>query len=520
MRQPKRITKITFVIHELNSFHFKRHFSLLSFFFSSFTILQFLHNNHSKNGFFVGSSHPISFFKGTYLSYFKILLSFESFCLPYCYMSRKRSKPDTCDSNGQESVSKKRRLDPSVTVSTKIWRIEEPKSGAHTNGTSIDHSTELYKYYKTLPEIIEAGELIKQGELVAFPTETVYGLGANALDDKACQKIFVAKGRPSDNPLIVHICEFEQLDDLTRSLNVTIPEVLLQLAKHFWPGPLSIVIPHLSLDNSEENSKENSKEISGDNKSTFTTGTICKTARAGLSSVAVRMPSHPIARALIYASKVPIAAPSANTSGRPSPTSSQHVHKDLFGKIAGIIDGGDCVCSVGLESTVVKLRSRDQQGAESNGNANENENGKEESDNKKEELVILRPGGITLEMIREVVDTDKYNITYAKEVSTLFETSGVQCHEEDPHFVDDNVSAQSQVDLKPEAPGMKYKHYSPEKPLYLVANDKLLQDILDVLSKQHKTVEIGVLVSDENHVRHNTKYQHLPWINIHCWNAH
>ena len=163
------------------------------------------------------------------------------------------------------------------------------------------------KYY---PQLQEARKLLRENEAVAFPTETVYGLGANAMDDEAIAKIFEAKGRPSDNPLIVHIGTKSQLDGIVKE----IPPVAEKLMAHFWPGPLTIILPR----------KEG----------------ISEKVTAGLNTVGVRMPDHPIALALIEEANVPVAAPSANRSGRPSPTLASHVYEDLNGKIAGIVDGG------------------------------------------------------------------------------------------------------------------------------------------------------------------------------------
>ena len=190
-----------------------------------------------------------------------------------------------------------------------------------------------------------AARVIRRGGVVAFPTETVYGLGADALNGGAVKGIYAAKGRPRDNPMIVHIADF---DDLFL-LSDCVPEAALKAAKHFWPGPLTIVVRKAACVPSE------------------TTG--------GLGTVAVRMPSHPVALALIRAAGTPIAAPSANLSGRPSPTSASHVLSDLGGRIPVILDGGET--DIGLESTVV-----DFTGAKP---------------------VILRPGKVTSEMLSEAV---------------------------------------------------------------------------------------------------------------------
>lgn len=232
-------------------------------------------------------------------------------------------------------------------------------------------------------DILVAGEIIKNGGLVAFPTETVYGLGANALDGEAVKGIFLAKGRPADNPLIVHISKIEQW----KTLVTEIPEDALKLAKAFWPGPLTVILNKTSLVPSE------------------TSG--------NLDTVAVRMPSDETARRLIDAAGVPIAAPSANTSGKPSPTSAKHVYDDMNGKIGAIIDGGDC--SVGVESTVITLATKVP--------------------------TLLRPGGVTPEMLESVLGEIE---------------------------IDDAVYSKLKDGVKAASPGMKYKHYSPKAKVTLV----------------------------------------------------
>ena len=228
-----------------------------------------------------------------------------------------------------------------------------------------------------------AGEIIRNGGLVAFPTETVYGLGGNAFDPEAASKIYAAKGRPSDNPLIVHIWDMSGLDDVVS----TVPDAAVKLAEKFWPGPMTLVM--------------NKKSSVPDR----TTG--------GLDTVAVRMPVDEIARALIRVSGVPIAAPSANRSGRPSTTTAAHCVEDLDGRIEMIIDGGPV--DIGLESTIVDVTG--------------------------DIPMLLRPGAITLEMLREVlgrVDIDPAIIGPVSE------------------------------DIKPKAPGMKYRHYAPKAGLTIV----------------------------------------------------
>ena len=222
--------------------------------------------------------------------------------------------------------------------------------------------------------IREAGEILREGGLVAFPTETVYGLGANALDEEAAKKTYEAKGRPSDNPLIVHIADLEDLSEITENVP---PETEL-LAKHFWPGPLTMIFEKSSL------------------VPYGTTG--------GLDTVAVRMPSDLIARKLILAAGGYVSAPSANTSGRPSPTTAEHVWEDLNGKIEMIIDGGSV--DIGLESTILDMTVSPP--------------------------MILRPGAITADMLEEVI--------------------GVVS-------VDETILG-SESSQAPKAPGMKYRHLS------------------------------------------------------------
>ena len=211
--------------------------------------------------------------------------------------------------------------------------------------------------------IEKAAEILKNGGLVAIPTETVYGLAANAFDKEAVVKIFKAKGRPVDNPLIVHICRFEELYKLVKS----VPQKAKELAEKYWPGPLTIILPKAD--------------------------TVPDEVSPGLTTVAVRFPSHPVARAIIDAAGVPLAAPSANSSGLPSPTTAKHVMDDMNGKIEAVVDGG--ACDVGIESTVVTLAA--------------------------EVPRLLRPGGITLEQLEAVlghVEVDPAVLSELKEGDT------------------------------------------------------------------------------------------------------
>lgn len=259
-----------------------------------------------------------------------------------------------------------------------------------------------------------AGEIIKAGGLVAFPTETVYGLGGDALNPDSSRKIYAAKGRPSDNPLIVHICRMEDLPYLVKE----IPEAAEKLAEAFWPGPLTMIF-HKSQAVPPE-----------------TTG--------GLNTVAVRMPNHKTALAFIREAGGYVAAPSANRSGRPSPTSAKYVREDMAGRIEMIIDGGDV--EIGLESTIVDMTE--------------------------EEPVILRPGYITKEMLEEVL-----------------------CSVQEDRTILSDESGQA-----PKAPGMKYRHYAPKGSLVIVDGEEervtaYINEQLERLRREgHRT---GVIGTDE-----------------------
>lgn len=249
--------------------------------------------------------------------------------------------------------------------------------------------TKIVRINKNDPEIelIDfAANVIREGGLVAFPTETVYGIGANSFNEEAVKKIFIAKGRPQDNPLIVHIAELEQIYDLVED----VPQKAKTLMKKFWPGPLTLIF-------------KKSEKVPYVNT-------------AGMDTVAIRMPSNPIAHLLIKRAEVPISAPSANVSGKPSPTDASHVIEDLYGKVDVIIDGGKC--DVGVESTVLDLTEKVP--------------------------VILRPGAVTLEMLKEVIGNVE---------------------------VDPSLLKKPKEDLKPKSPGMKYKHYSPNAEVYIVTGD-------------------------------------------------
>lgn len=260
--------------------------------------------------------------------------------------------------------------------------------------------------------IEEAGQIIKQGGLVAFPTETVYGLGADALQENAAARIYEAKGRPSDNPLIVHISNQESLAFLVRE----IPDKAKALAKCFWPGPLTMIL--------------------------YKSDTVPCATTGGLDTVAVRMPGHPISLALIQAGGGYIAAPSANVSGRPSPTKAEHVIDDLDGKIDMVIDGGEV--GIGLESTIVDLTG--------------------------DIPVILRPGYITREMMEPVIG---------------------EIH------IDQNISEPA---AQPKAPGMKYRHYAPKAPMVLVEGEALLvaEKIISCCAEAIQNGKmVGIIATDE-----------------------
>ena len=242
--------------------------------------------------------------------------------------------------------------------------------------------------YLTEKDIAEAAAIIRAGGLVGIPTETVYGLGANGLSAQAVRRIFEAKGRPQDNPLILHVPDESWLERYCRN----IPAAAYTLAERFWPGPLTMILQRR------------------ENVPNATTG--------GLDTVGVRCPNHPVTLAVIRAADVPIAAPSGNTSGRPSPTCAQHMWEDMDGKIEAILDGGPC--GVGVESTIVDLTCRPRR--------------------------LLQPGVLPLAALRE----------------TLGEVA-----------VDKAVERGLAPGEKPKAPGMKYRHYAPKAPVTVVTGDPL-----------------------------------------------
>ena len=264
-------------------------------------------------------------------------------------------------------------------------------------------------------ELQRAGDIIKKGGLVAFPTETVYGLGGDALNAKAAGKIYAAKGRPSDNPLIVHICCMEDLYRIAADVS----EAALKLAKLYWPGPLTMIFRKKDIVPSE------------------TTG--------GLNTVAVRMPNNSIALEFIRAAGGFVAAPSANLSGRPSPTTAKHVYEDMKGRIEMILDGGDSI--IGLESTIVDMTG--------------------------EVPMVLRPGYISGDMVKDVLSMVDYDPAVFGTV-----TEG----------------------LKPKAPGMKYRHYAPKGELTIVKGEQAkvvsyMKERLDEALAEGKRV--GIIATDE-----------------------
>lgn len=264
--------------------------------------------------------------------------------------------------------------------------------------------------------ICEAGNIIREGGLVAFPTETVYGLGANALDEEAAAKVYAAKGRPSDNPLIAHICDRKMLKSLVRD----IPENAEKLMNAFWPGPLTLIFRK------------------SDNVPRGTTG--------GLDTVAVRYPDHPIADRLIKAAGVSIAAPSANLSGKPSPTLGEHVVDDMSGRIDMIIDGG--MVGMGLESTIIDVTT--------------------------DPPLVLRPGFITYEMAKGVVGQLE---------------------------IDQAILTKPEEGFQPKAPGMKYRHYAPtaDYSIYRGEAVKVAEHIAFLANeKADAGMKVGIITADQH----------------------
>ena len=275
-------------------------------------------------------------------------------------------------------------------MQTKLWHLDKDKN--------------------LMPQLKEAAELLQKGEVVAFPTETVYGLGANGLDGKACGKIFAAKGRPIDNPLILHIAQKEEIIPLTSSLSNNAKKLI----ETFWPGPLTLIVKKSDI--------------------------IPREVTAGLTTVAIRMPDNVVAKALIEETGKPLAAPSANKSGKPSPTNAKAVLEDMEGVISGVIDGGEC--AIGVESTIV--------------------------DTTTPVPTILRPGGITKEMLEDVLGAVDL----------------------DPGLTNENQT--------PKAPGMKYRHYAPEATMYLLEGAKIEEVLLKFVEEAKDSGnKVGVLADEE-----------------------
>lgn len=263
--------------------------------------------------------------------------------------------------------------------------------------------------------IEEAGTIIRNGGTVAFPTETVYGLGANALDEEAVKKIFIAKGRPQDNPLIVHVCS-KDISELVKE----VPEIAQRMIDKFWPGPLTIILEKNDI--------------------------IPNMTSANLNTVGIRMPSSEIALKLIELSKRPIAAPSANISGKPSPTEVERCVEDLSGKVNYIIGGESS--DIGVESTIIDCTVNPP--------------------------LVLRPGGITLEMLKEI-------------------DSNIE--------IDSALKSKPTENFKPKAPGMKYRHYAPKAHLKIIKgkNEKTIEIINEILENYiEKGNDVAILTTDEN----------------------
>ncbi len=298
--------------------------------------------------------------------------------------------------------------------------MEHPikQTADHTASNSSMQRWSINDPAEAAASLQEAGAVLASGGIVAFPTETVYGLGADARNTAAVEAVFAAKGRPSDNPLIVHISQQDQLKAFVQHI---LP-LEQQLMDRFWPGPLTLVLP-------------------------VSATALSARVTAGLDTVGVRMPDHPVALALITASGCPLAAPSANRSGRPSPTTAAHVADDLAERIDGIVDGGSA--GVGVESTVVQVQ-------EDGG------------------ILILRPGGITREQLLTVAD----------------------------HVELDPALSGLAAETAPRAPGMKYAHYAPQGNMSIVTGDSL-SEVTAFMQEQLKTAQArgertGVLVFDED----------------------
>lgn len=280
---------------------------------------------------------------------------------------------------------------------------------------SIDNIYNTEVLLPTDSNIEYCAKLLKDGELVGMPTETVYGLACNALDENAISKIFKVKGRPQDNPLIIHVATFEQIIPLVKD----IPKITKKLSDKFWGGPLTIIFEKSNI--------------------------VPYVATAGLETIAIRIPSHKVTIDLINKAGVPIAAPSANTSGKPSPTTADHVCNDFDEKIPVILDGGEC--EYGLESTVIKIDDDTH-------------------------ITLLRPGAITVEMLQEVVPNVRIDAGVLEEINS-------------PEYI---IS-----------PGMKYLHYSPKTNVVVIDSD--FEKFLSFIKKQvDKSVGALVFTGEESHM--------------------
>jgi L-threonylcarbamoyladenylate synthase len=296
-------------------------------------------------------------------------------------------------------------MERDMTVTTKYWAAQQTQTG-----------------------VTEAAAALAAGGVIAFPTETVYGLGGDARSTAAVERIFAAKGRPSDNPLIVHLAHSEEVYSLAERVN----EVERVLMATFWPGPLTLVLPARA-------------------------GAVSPLVTAGLDTVAVRVPAHELARSLIRQSGCPLAAPSANRSGRPSPTQARHVMEDLNGRIDGVLDGG--ATGVGLESTVVRVVE-----------------GK---------VHILRPGGVTREQLQSAIGSMADVLSPKDSIPQAEEGAGSVDHAEQA----------------PRSPGVKYTHYAPKGEMLLIAGplDKLIPAVQEKADEAaRKGLRVAVICCTEH----------------------
>ncbi|KGE20363.1 L-threonylcarbamoyladenylate synthase [Paenibacillus wynnii] len=343
------------------------------------------------------------------------------------------------DNNHEESLFAVQRRSGDIRT-TVYWELSSTKDIAET-------SADIQRVDQR--DIAEAAAMLRNGGTVAFPTETVYGLGADARNTGAVEAVFAAKGRPSDNPLIVHIADLDALDELVTEVH----PVAVALMEAYWPGPLTLVLP-------------------------LRPGVLSPLVSAGLDTVGVRIPDHPVARALIRASGCPVAAPSANRSGRPSPTLASHVLEDLSGYIGGVLDGG--AAGVGLESTVVQVQPDGS-------------------------VSILRPGGITAEQLSAVSGAGTVDNTSAEALDfTPKSAAPVSPGTADLNAADGEFPASAATDKNPapRAPGMKYTHYAPRGWLGVVDGSsplRVAERAASLLQAAQLNGEItGLLLFDEH----------------------